>query len=78
MPDATQLDATQLVANAARGAVRDIVERYDKYHAHLVHQFVKVLRIQHFEPGDKAQRRAIIEVVTSFADEVSARSEDSA
>ena len=69
-------DATKLVSNAAGEAVQDIAERYDGYHAHLVGRFVDVLRIQHSEPGDRAQRRAIKELVTSFAGEVSARMED--
>ena len=66
-------DATKLVSNAAGEAVQDIAERYDGYHAHLVGRFVEVLRIQHSEPGERARRRAINELVTSFADEVSAR-----
>ena len=69
-------DATKLVANAAGEAVQDIAERYDGYHAHLVSRFVEVLRIQHSEPGDRARRRAINELVTSFAGEVSTRLED--
>lgn len=69
-------DATRLVANAAGEAVQDIAERYDGYHAQLVGRFVEVLRIQHSEPGDRARRRAINELVTSFAGEVSARLED--
>ena len=69
-------DATKLVANAAGEAVQDIAERYDGYHAHLVSRFVEVLRIQHSEPGDRARRRAINELVKSFAGEVSARLED--
>lgn len=69
-------DATKLVANAAGETVQDIAERYDGYHAHLVGRFVEVLRLQHSEPGDRAQRRAIRELVTSFASEVSARVED--
>lgn len=70
-------DATKLVSNAAGEAVQDIAERYDGYHAHLVGRFVEVLRIQHAEPGDRARRRAINELVTAFAAEVSARLEDS-
>ena len=69
-------DATKLVAGAAGEAVQDIAERYDGYHAHLVGRFVEVLRIQHSEPGDRARRRTINELVTSFASEVSARLED--
>ena len=69
-------DATKLVANAAGEAVQDIAERYDGYHAHLVGRFVEVLRIQHSEPGDRARRRAINELVKSFAGEVSARLEE--
>ena len=69
-------EATKLVSNAAREAVQDIAERYDGYHAHLVGRFVEVLRIQHSVPGDRARRRAINELVTSFANEVSARLED--
>ncbi len=69
-------DATKLLANAAGEAVQDIAERYDGYHTHLVSRFTDVLRIQHSEPGDKAQRRAIKDLVTSFAKEVSARLED--
>ena len=69
-------NATKLVANAASEAVQDIAERYDGYHAHLVGRFVEVLRIQHSEPGDRARRRAIKELVMSFAGEVSACSED--
>ncbi len=69
-------DATKLVSNAAGEAVQDIAERYDGYHAHLVGRFVEVLRIQHSEPGERARRRAINELVTSFADEVSARGQD--
>lgn len=70
-------DATKLVSHAAGEAVKDIAERYEGYHAHLVGRFVEVLRIQHSEPGDRAQRRAINELVTSFAGEASARLEDS-
>ena len=69
-------DATKLVANAAGEAVQDIAERYDGYHAHLVSRLVEVLRIQHSEPGDRARRRVINELVKSFAGEVSARLED--
>ena len=69
-------DATKLVANAAGEAVQDIAERYDGYHAHLVGRLVEALRIQHSEPGDRARRRAINELVTSFAGEASARLED--
>lgn len=69
-------DATKLVAGAAGEAVQDIAEQYDGYHAHLVGRFVEVLRIQHSEPGDRARHRAISELVTSFAGEVSARLED--
>lgn len=71
-------DATKLVSSAAGEAVQDIAERYDGYHAHLVVRFVEVLRIQHSEPGNKAQRRAISDIVTSFASEVAARLEDAA
>ena len=71
-------DATKLVANAAGEAVQDIAERYDEYHAHLVGRFVEALRIQQSEPGDRARRRAINELVTSFAGEVSARLKDAA
>ena len=69
-------DATKLVSNAAGEAAKDIAERYDGYHAHLVGRFVEVLRIQHSEPGDRARRRVINELVTTFAGEVSARLED--
>ena len=69
-------NATKLVSKAAAQAVQDIAERYDRYHAHLVGRFVDVLRIQHSEPGDRARRRAIRDVVTSFAAEVSARLEE--
>lgn len=69
-------DATKLLSKAAGEAVQDITERYDGYHAHLVGRFVDVLRIQHSEPGDRARRRAIKELVTSFAAEVSARMEE--
>lgn len=69
-------DATRLVAGAAGEAVQDIAERYNGYHGHLVRRFVEVLRIQHSEPGDRARRRAINELVTSFASEVSAHMED--
>lgn len=71
-------DATKLVSNAAGEAVQDIAERYDGYHADLVGRFVEVLRIQHSEPGDRARRRAISELVTSFASEAYARLEDTA
>lgn len=70
-------DATKLVSKAAGEAVQDIADRYDGYHAHLVGRFVDVLRIQHSEPGDRARRRAIRDLVTSFAAEVSASLEDS-
>ena len=69
-------DATKLVSNAAGEAVQDIAEHYDGYHAHLVGRFVEVLRIQHSEPTDRARRRTIRDLVTSFAAEVSARLED--
>ena len=69
-------DATKLVSGAAGEAVQDIAERYDGYHAHLVGRFVEVLRIQHSEPGDRARRRTIRDLVTSFAAEVSARLEE--
>lgn len=69
-------DATKLVSKAAGEAVQDIADRYDGYHAHLVGRFVDVLRIQHSEPGDRARRRAIRNLVTSFAAEVSASLED--
>lgn len=69
-------DATRLVANAAGEAVQDIAEHYDGYHAHLVGRFVEVLRIQHSEPGDRARRRVMRDLVTSFAAEVSARLEE--
>ncbi len=69
-------DATKLVSRAAGEAVQDIAERYDGYHAHLVGRFVDVLQIQHSEPGDRLRRRAIKDLVTSFAAEVSARLEE--
>lgn len=62
-------DATKLLSSAASEAVGDIAERYEGYHAHLVSRFVEVLRIQHREPGDKARRRAIDELVEAFASE---------
>lgn len=71
-------DATKLVSGAASEAVQDIAERYDGYHAHLVGRFVEVLRIQRSEPGDRARRRAIRDLVTSFAAEVSTRLEEAA
>ena len=67
-------DATRLVASAAGEAVQDIAERYDGYHEHLVLRFVEVLRIQHSEQ-ERARRRAINELVTSFASEVLAHAE---
>jgi hypothetical protein len=69
-------DATKLVAGAAGEAAQDIVERYEGYHAHLVSRFVEVLRIQHSEPGDRAQRRSIQDLVSAFAGEVTARLEE--
>ncbi len=69
-------DATRLVANAAGEAVQDIAEHYDGYHARLVGRFVEALRIQRSEPGDRARRRAMRDLVTSFAAEVSARLEE--
>ena len=69
-------DATKLVSKASGEAVQDIAERYDGYHAHLVGRFVDVLRIQNSVPGDRARRRAIKDLVTSFAGEVSARLEE--
>ena len=69
-------DATRLVAGAAGEAVQDIAERYEGYHAHLVGRLTEVLRIQHSEPGDRARRQAIRDLVTAFAAEVSARSEE--
>lgn len=69
-------DATKLVASAAGEAVQDVVERYDGYHAHLVGKFVDVLRIQHSEPGDRARRRAIQDLVAAFAAEVTVHLED--
>ncbi len=69
-------DAAKLVSKAARAVVQDIDERYDEYHAHLVHRFVEALRIQHSEAGDKAQRRAIETLVKSFGREVSTRLEE--
>lgn len=69
-------DTTKLISIAAREAVQDTVERYDGYRADLVIRFLEALRIQHSEPGDRARRRAVGDLVKSFAGEVSARLED--
>ena len=64
-------DATKLLGEAAREAVRDIAERYDGYHAHLVDRFTEILRIQR-EETDAAARRTIRDLVAGFANEVAA------
>ncbi len=69
-------NTVRLISDAARDAVQDISEPYDNYHAELVSKFTRVLQILHFAPNDRAQRRAIEELVKGFAGEISIKLEE--
>ena len=63
-------EATRLVSQAAGEAVQNIPELYEGYHAELVRRFVKVLRLQHDEIGERTRRTEIDKLVKNFANEV--------
>ena len=71
------INTVKLLTEAARESVRDISEPYDDYHADLIYQFIGVIRNIKSEPGEHAQRRAIEELVTGFAGEISTKLKES-
>ena len=70
-------NTVKLLTEAARDSVRDISEPYDNYHADLIYRFIGVIQILKSEPGEHAQRRAIEELVTDFAGEISTKLKES-
>ena len=69
-------DSAKLVSDAARKTVQNLSERYDGYQAQLVRKFVDVIRILRSQPGTSTQRKALKELVTSFAAEVGTKTEE--
>ena len=63
----------KLLSDAARNSVQDINEPYETYHAELIYTFSRVVQILQSEPSNRAQRRAIEELVKSFAGEINTR-----
>ncbi len=63
----------KLLSDAARESVQDISEPYETYHADLIFTFSRVIQILQSEPSNRAQRRAIEELVKSFAGEINTR-----
>ena len=66
-------NTVKLLSDAARDSVQDISEPYEIYHADLIFAFSRVIQILQSEPGNRAQRRAIEELVKSFAGEINTR-----
>ncbi len=66
-------NTVKLLSDAARDSVQDISAPYESYHADLIYTFSKVIQILQSEPGNRAQRRAIEEVIKSFAGEINTR-----
>ena len=66
-------NTVKLLSEAARETVQDISEPYETYHADLIYAFSKVIQILQTEPSNRAQRRAIEELVKSFAGEINTR-----
>ena len=63
----------KLLSDAARDSVQDISEPYETYHADLIFTFSRVIQILQSEPSNRAQRRAIEELVKSFAGEINTK-----
>ena len=63
----------KLLSDAARESVQDISEPYETYHVDLIFTFSRVIQILQSEPSNRAQRRAIEELVKSFAGEINTR-----
>lgn len=63
----------KLLSDAARESVQDIREPYETYHADLIFTFSRVIQILQSEPSNRAQVRAIEELVKSFAGEINTR-----
>ena len=66
-------NTVRLLSDAARESVQDISESYETYHADLISTFSRVIQILESEPSNRAQRRAIEELVKSFAGEINTR-----
>lgn len=66
-------NTVKLLSDAARDSVQDISEPYETYHADLIFTFSKIIQILQSEPGIRAQRRAIEELIKSFAGEIDTR-----
>ena len=66
-------DAVRLLSKAALDSVRDVPEPFEGYHADLVTTFTRVLHVLHTEPSDRAQRRAVEDLIVDFAAQVSSR-----
>lgn len=66
-------NTVRLLSDAARESVQDIGESYETYHADLINTFSRVIQILESEPSNRAQRRAIEELVKSFAGEINTR-----
>ena len=66
-------NTVKLLSDAARDSVQDISEPYETYHADLINTFSRVIQILESEPRNLAQRRAIEELIKSFAGEINAR-----
>lgn len=63
----------KLLSDAARDSVQDTSEPYETYHADLIFTFSRVIQILQSEPSKRAQRRAIEELVKSFAGEINTK-----
>ncbi len=66
-------NTVKLLSDAARESVQDISEPYETYHADLIFTFSRVIQILQSQPSNRAQRRAIEELVKSFAGEINTR-----
>ena len=70
-------DALNLLSTAAGEAVQDISEPYEDYHADLVRVFAQALQILHTEPNERAERRAIENLIIDLASQISTKLEES-
>ena len=70
------VNAARILTTAARDVVQDMDRRFEGYDAELVKTFTRVLQILRDEPGERAQRRAIENLLRGLASEVGEKKED--
>ena len=70
------VNAARILTSAARDVVQNMDRRYEGYDAELVKTFTRVLQILRDEPSERAQRRAIENLLRGLASEVGAKKED--